>query len=295
MFDSFTPNATPFFAARARRSFRIFSASGYFKSCPNASSGTVTCLKPRSPFRMPRSVSGPSSVGFSFTFVCSPRSSIRYAAIRPISSGGHPCIVDSVTLSDSRDGIFKSFTAGYTFATSATAASSAAPASSIRARKLWTLGFRIPSRLYPTLMLKIIPGDPANPSLWCSAWISTHAIRYSLNDWSIFSSCDHSTLYPSSCMSMHGFDTSSSSSVCTVFSSMNREPCSHAATMFCAICECGPAATPNGVSRACPYIAVRNASAAPGRKNSSCGIPKMLPRFSSSPKTHGAIWPMLIG
>ena len=110
--ESFTPNFTPFFAARARRSFRIFSASGYFKSCPNASSGTVTWRKPRSPFRMPRRPSGPSSVGFSFTFVCSPRSSIRYAAMRPISSGGQPCIVESVTLSDSRAGIFTSWIAG---------------------------------------------------------------------------------------------------------------------------------------------------------------------------------------
>ena len=96
---------------------------------------------------MPRSPSGPSSVGFSFTFVCSPRSSIRYAAIRPISAGGHPCIVDSVTLSESRAGICTSFTAGYTFATAATAAASASPALSIRFRKLCTLGLRMPSRL----------------------------------------------------------------------------------------------------------------------------------------------------
>ncbi len=42
VFDSFTPNCTPFFAARVLRSVRIFSASGYFRSWPNASSGTVT-------------------------------------------------------------------------------------------------------------------------------------------------------------------------------------------------------------------------------------------------------------
>ena len=94
---------------------------------------------------------------------------------------------------------------------------------------------------------------------------------------------------------MQGLETSSSSRVWIVFSSMNREPVSHAATMFCAICECGPAATPNGVSSGCPYIAVLNASPAAGRKNSSWGIPKMLPRFSSSAKTHGATWLMLNG
>ncbi len=94
---------------------------------------------------------------------------------------------------------------------------------------------------------------------------------------------------------MQGLETSSSSSVWIVFSSMNREPVSHAATMFCAICECGPAATPKGVSSGWEYSDVRNASPAAGRKNSSFGIPNTLPRFSSSAKTHGAIWLMLIG
>ena len=79
---------------------------------------------------------------------------------------------------------------------------------------------------------------------------------YSCTDSSSFSSCDHSTLYPSSSTSMHGRGISSSSMICTVFSSMNRPPESHADMMFLASCVCGPAAGPIGVARLNPNISV---------------------------------------
>ena len=53
-------------------------------------------------------------------------------------------------------------------------------------------------------------------------------------------------------MSMHGRGMTRSSFTCTVFSSMNRPPQSHEATMFWLSCVCGPAEGPMGVSRRLP-------------------------------------------
>ena len=61
---------------------------------------------------MPRTRSAPSRVGLHLTEVCRPRSSSRYREILSISSGGQPCIVESVTVSERRAGMSISRTAG---------------------------------------------------------------------------------------------------------------------------------------------------------------------------------------
>ena len=78
------------------------------------------------------------------------------------------------------------------------------------------------------------------------------ATTYSCADCSSLSSCDHSTLYPSSVMSMHGRGMTSSSMIWTVFSSMKRPPHSHAEMMFWLSWVCGPADGPTGVARTLP-------------------------------------------
>ena len=83
---------------------------------------------------------------------------------------------------------------------------------------------------------------------------------------------------------MQGLWTSSSSRVWTVLSSIRRAPASHAATMFCAICVCGPAATPYGVSSTVPRSTRRKRSSARGTKNPARGMPKTDPDSSSSVK-----------
>ena len=53
----------------------------------------------------------------------------------------------------------------------------------------------IPSRSYPTLMLKRVPmGRPAEERSVCSTCTSSQAFRYSSYAWSRLSSVDHSTL-----------------------------------------------------------------------------------------------------
>ena len=66
------------------------------------------------------------------------------------------------------------------------------------------------------------------------------------------SSCDHSTLKPTFCASMHGRGMSSRSSTWIVLSSRIRAPPSQARTMFCASCACGPAAGPRPVEARAP-------------------------------------------
>ena len=56
--------------------------------------------------------------------------------------------------------------------------------------------------------------------------------------------------------------------------------------MFCAICVCGPAAGPNGVSNGWPKALVLNGSSLRGTKKCCRGIPRIEPLVSSSPKTH---------
>ena len=75
----------------------IFNASGYFKSCSNAISGTLV-LKFEFLFKISLNSSGPSRVGLSLTNVCRFFSSKRYLAISSISLAGQPCMVDKVML-----------------------------------------------------------------------------------------------------------------------------------------------------------------------------------------------------
>ena len=83
---------------------------------------------------------------------------------------------------------------------------------------------------------------------------------------------------------MQGLLMSSWSRVWIVFSSMSRAPASQAATMFCAICVCGPAATPQGVSSSTPYSRRRSPGPGRGVKTASRGTPKTDPCRSSSVK-----------
>ena len=69
-----------------------------------------------------------------------------------------------------------------------------------------------------------------------------------------------------------------------VLSSMSRAPASQAVTMFWAICVCGPAATPQGVSSSTPYSRRRKGWSGRGVKTDARGTPKMEPRRSSSVK-----------
>ncbi len=91
--------------------FTMARASSHLGSWPKASSGTVMS-KPRVSFSSPRSRSGPSSVGFSFTQVCTPSSVSRKVAIRSISAGGQPCMVDRVIWLESSRGTSMSRTPG---------------------------------------------------------------------------------------------------------------------------------------------------------------------------------------
>ena len=115
-------------------------------------------------------------------------------------------------------------------------------------------GLVIPARSYPTDMLKMVSKGTvlSNPRTRLKMWISTQALMYSQADWSSLSSWDHSTLYPSSSMSMQGRGISSSSRTWTVLSSMNLPPQSQADTMFWVSWVWGPAAGPIGVPRRCP-------------------------------------------
>ena len=117
VFVSFSPNVRPLAAATRRRLWNIGTASTYMRSCPNASSGTGMSSKPSESLTMPRTRSAPSNVGLHLTDVCRPRSSSRYSEIFSISSGGQPCIVDSVIVSESCAGMSMSLTAGYRSAT----------------------------------------------------------------------------------------------------------------------------------------------------------------------------------
>ena len=102
-------------------------------------------------------------------------------------------------------------------------------------------------------MSKTVSAQPAAMPEACSISMSIEALTYSSSDWSSLSSCDHSTLKPTVCMSMQGLGMCRSSMIWTVFSSMNRPPHSQASTMFCASWVCGPAAGPNGVAARAPW------------------------------------------
>ena len=146
VFDSLSPKASPRASAAARRRRNIGIASSQRRSCPKAASGTTTSAYPRSPFTMPRTRSGPSSVGLHFTCTCRPRSSMRWSEMRSISSGGQPCIVERVTESAMRVGIAPPRTSGQRLATMSTYAGRCAEASSITSRYHCTFGRRIPAR-----------------------------------------------------------------------------------------------------------------------------------------------------
>ena len=131
----------------------------------------------------------------------------------------------------------------------------------------WTLGLRMPSRLYPTLMLKIIPGRvPGQPSLWCRAWIRTQARRYSSKDSWALSSCDHSTLYPFVGDVDAGLVDVELVERLDGLELDQPRTTSQAVMMFWAICVWGPAATPNGVSISTPYSRRRKRWSGRGRR-----------------------------
>ena len=68
------------------------------------------------------------------------------------------------------------------------------------------------------------------------------------------------------------------SRTCTVFSSITRAPASHARTMFCASCVCGPAEGPSGAAARRPWIS----TGVFGKTNARSGRSKMLLFRSSS-------------
>ncbi len=193
---SFTANARPQ-AAAADCSDRTRSTAVSQSGSPaKASSGTSTS-KPRVWFSRPRTASGPSSVGFSFTVVCRPRSASRKRAMRSISPGGQPCMVERVTLSASWPGSGISSAPGHTAAARAQrAASSSREPTVMRSRKPCTAALRTPSRSYPTLRSMTNPGVSGSsaPAARCSRRMATQASRY----WSALaamgSSWDHSQL-----------------------------------------------------------------------------------------------------
>ena len=143
--DSFNPNARPDLPAASRRLRTICIASLNLGSCSNAASSTTTS-KPMCWLRIPRSRSGPSSVGLSLTHVSIPRSSSMNRAMRSISAGGHPCIVERVTRFERLDGIRMSRTEGTIGDSASTTDGSCSLASRIRRKNLCTFSDLMPSR-----------------------------------------------------------------------------------------------------------------------------------------------------
>ena len=111
VFESLRPNSLGRGPATWARLFTMLRASSHLGSWPKASSGTVMS-KPRVSLSRPRRRSGPSRVGFSFTQVCMPMSVSRNRAMRSISAGGQPCMVERVIWLDSSVGMAMSRTAG---------------------------------------------------------------------------------------------------------------------------------------------------------------------------------------
>src|ERR1035438_8929923 len=125
--------------------------------------------------------------------------------------------------------------------------------------------------------------SPTIPSA-LSISINIAAATYSRSDCSSRNSCDHSTLYPTFVASMQGRGIFSSSRTCTVFSSMIRDPPSHARTMFCASCPCGPAAGPSGVEARWPCTLTDRSRPGSPRKKLLAGRSKIFPSRSNSRK-----------
>ncbi len=95
VFVSFTPNERPALSAAAMRRLIIGTASSNCRSSLKWRSPNETYPNPIESIVSLASLY-PRMVGFILTKVFSPFSFIRYDAIRSISSGGHPCSVESV-------------------------------------------------------------------------------------------------------------------------------------------------------------------------------------------------------